>query len=495
MEYFSGNNDFDEKNEDDLGNGEMHENSESTNPYGESEIENVRDTHSEPELYGVRDTQGESERTEYREPNREQDFNRNFSEEERNMETRPKKRMSDAGCVVSLIVIVLVTVFSISILVGLLIPKRDSGSNQGGSPTVPFISESPRQEILITPVPVPEGGDRPMTEYDGSLPAIKDTANPFPDIIEGVQGGVVSVCNYGVSQLGLFGNRESLQGSGTGFVISSDGYVVTNAHVIEGASRVSIILSGSQEVEVDVIGYDTSTDIAVLKFNNNKYNVEPLYLGDSSTVRVGEFVITVGDPSGIELAGTITFGIISAVDRSVNIDGRTNVYLQTDAAMNPGNSGGPLINIKGEVIGLNSAKTVTASYDENGNAISAEGLGFAIPINTVKSITEALITKGKIERPGIGVTIAPATDVELQEAGLTYGLRVHDVVENGPCDDAGIHIGDVIYMCGGVELHETSDLTAVIQAHSIGDRLQVKLSRDGVIVDAEITIGDLNNMG
>lgn len=349
-----------------------------------------------------------------------------------------------------------------------------------------------------TPVPkppetiVPSPTSRPMTQYDGVLPVVTETSNPFPEIIETVQNSVVSVCNYTVAK-NIFG-KEGLvmQGSGTGFVISTEGYVITNAHVIKDAQKVTLYVSKDVEVDCEVIGSDTTTDIAVLKFDNSVPNIVPLYLGDSDTTKVGEFVITVGDPSGLELAGTITFGMVSAVNRSVNIDGRTNVYIQTDAAMNPGNSGGPLINIKGEVIGVNSAKTVTASYDDSGNAISAEGLGFAIPINTVKSIAEGLITMGRIQRPGIGLTIAPATDEELYSANLTYGLTVHELIVGGPAYKAGIQAGDILINCDGKELHENNDLTQMIAERKIGDTLKIELVRNTQKITVNLTIGDLN---
>ena len=178
---------------------------------------------------------------------------------------------------------------------------------------------------------------------------------------------------------------------GSGFVVSSDGLIVTNNHVIDGADEIEIEFFSGKKLPAKVIGKDEKTDIAVLKVESAQ--LQPLKLGDSDSVRVGEYVLAIGNPlSSDELANTITFGIVSATKREVTIDNYTNSYLQTDAAINFGNSGGPLNNLNGEVIGINSAKTITAGYDDLGNAVSAEGFGFALPINQVKKIMEVLIT-------------------------------------------------------------------------------------------------------
>ncbi|MBQ9949416.1 MAG: trypsin-like peptidase domain-containing protein [Clostridia bacterium] len=412
-----------------------------------------------------------------------------------------KKSPSDAGCLVAAVLFTLIAVLAAAVLVAVLVPHRN-GNEQQGRPNTPMHSGevfgstepdfSQNPSGGYTPMPVPTATTRPMTDYDGVPPVITDASNPFPEIISGVQSGVVSVYSYGNSK-SIFGNTSmEVQGSGTGFVVSSDGYVITNAHVIADAVKVTLVLFDDSEVDCEVIGSDVATDIAVLKFDNTAHRIKPLYLGNSDNAKVGEFVITVGDPSGRELAGTITFGIISAVNRTVNIDGRTNTYIQTDAAMNPGNSGGPLINSKGEVIAVNSAKTVTASYDEYGNAISAEGLGFAIPMNTVKEIAESLITSGRIERPGIGVTIYPCPDEDLYKAGLDHGLMVESVTSGGPAEKAGIMAGDILTECNGVTLTANDDLTHIIANSKVGDVLSVTLVRNGKSMTLSITVGDLN---
>ena len=231
---------------------------------------------------------------------------------------------------------------------------------------------------------------REMPVLDGQVPIISDTVNPAPDIVEQTFEGVVGVNSYEKVK-----DKDELEGYGSGFVLSSEGYIVTNAHVIKGASKVTVTLpdNDKQEIDAEVVGYDSTMDIAVLYIR--KDGLKPLALGSAENVRVGDFTIAIGNPSGSELAGTATFGIISATSRNVNIDGHENEYLQTDAAINPGNSGGPLLNMKGEVIGITTAKNIFAGYDEYGNTISAEGLGFAIPIDKAVEVAEELITQGR----------------------------------------------------------------------------------------------------
>ena len=212
-------------------------------------------------------------------------------------------------------------------------------------------------------------------------------------------------------------------------------------------------------------------------------------------MRVGEFAIAIGDPTGRELAGTTTFGIIGATAREVNIDGRTNTYLQTDAAVNPGNSGGPLLNMAGEVIGITSAKTVTASYDEFGNAISAEGLGFAIPINDAMKIVSQLITHGYVLRPGIGVSIVTWDALSAQKYETVEGMLVYTVTKDGPADEAGLRPNDIIVEVDGTPVPTQDEFVAHVKAKTVGDTLELKVWRAGEYFDTTLTIGDLNTMG
>ena len=320
---------------------------------------------------------------------------------------------------------------------------------------------------------------------------IGNSTNPIPDIVEQVSTGVLGVINY--AYVREFGGTYVEQAAGSAFMISTDGYIVTNAHVVEDADAVAVTFVDGTELDAEIIGMDKSMDVAVLKVEGK--NLHALKLGDSDAVRVGEFAIAIGDPTGRELAGTTTFGIIGATAREVNIDGRTNTYLQTDAAVNPGNSGGPLLNMAGEVIGITSAKTVTASYDEFGNAISAEGLGFAIPINDAMKIVSQLITRGYVLRPGIGVSIVTWDALSAQKYETVEGMLVYTVTKDGPADEAGLRPNDIIVEVDGAPVPTQDEFVAHVKAKTVGDTLELKVWRAGEYFDTTLTIGDLNTMG
>lgn len=357
--------------------------------------------------------------------------------------------------------------------------NTDSGSAAAEEATIPEVSAE----------------DRQMPTLDGVSPTLpENTSNPIPDIYDAVSPGVVGVINY-QQTTGLTGKvKDEIYGSGTGFVVSSSGYILTNAHVVDGAHKITVKVYGEEdEREALLIGSDTETDVAVLKITGA--NVTPLKLGDSDTVRVGEYALAIGNPlSTDELANTITFGIISATAREITIDNYTNSYFQTDAAINFGNSGGPLISMNGEVIGINSAKTITAGYDEYGNAVSAEGIGFALPINQVKKIMEILITVGEVVRPGIGVTVS-TVDSETAEANdVPVGALVQSVVNGRPADLAGIQAGDIIVEANGQTIETHEQLVDIVHACIIGDELKVKVYREGEYIDITIVIGNKTEM-
>lgn len=410
------------------------------------------------------------------------------------------------------IVIVIVLVLLALLVVGLfwphllgqqpiaaLSPTATPAAGEAPDLNQPILPELPQAEATDRPAPtatpeVPDE-DRDMPELDGVSPIIPAlTDNLIPDIYDAVSPGVVGVINYIKIVTSRGTDSYEIYGSGTGFAVSSRGYILTNAHVVEGADKVTVTFDGDEEEhEALPIGSDTETDIAVLKVDG--VALHPLELGDSDAVRVGEFVLAIGNPlSTDELANTLTYGIISATSREITIDNYTNTYLQTDAAINFGNSGGPLINMQGQVIGINSAKTITAGYDEYGNAVSAEGIGFALPINQVKRIMEVLITMGYIERPGIGITVSTVTEESAEANGTPVGALVESVVKDKPAADAGVLAGDIIVEANGESIKTHEELVDIVVSCMIGDELKLKIYRDGKYLNLTVTIGNKTDM-
>lgn len=361
------------------------------------------------------------------------------------------------------------------------------------------ITPTPRPQYTRAPEPSPTPGlpavtptPAQMPELDGPDIVIQDAYNPFPDIIQASSGAVVGVINH--AKYTDFANREFEleQGGGSGFVISSAGYIITNAHVVDGAQRIEVIFKDGVQVDAELRGLDKILDVAVLKVERE--GLTALKLGQSATARPGEFVIAIGNPTGQRLADTTTFGIVSSIGRSVNIDGRTNTFIQTDAAINPGNSGGPLINVKGEVIGITSAKTLTAGSDEFGNPITAEGIGFAIPMDDALPIIEQLIRFGFVMRPGVGISIVEPTPEDREAYNLPEGLLIADVALGGPAEMAGLRVDDVLVECNGVPIREQEEFIRQVQAMAVGDECRLRYWRDGRYAECVVVVGDLNQI-
>ena len=263
------------------------------------------------------------------------------------------------------------------------------------------------------------------------------------------------------------------QGSGTGFIVSPDGYILTNNHVVENADKVIVRLLDRREFTAKVVGTDPNTDVAVLKIDAT--GLAPASLGDSDRERVGEWVLAVGNPLGDGLTFTVTSGIISAKGRTLQGLNRTNAsisdFIQTDAAINPGNSGGPLVNVQGEVIGINSAIASETGY--------YSGYGFAIPINLARQVMTQLITTGKVQRAALGINIAEASPEDAKYVGLTepYGVKVADFPPNSPAEKAGLEIGDIIVSIDGKKVERVGQLQQEVGFKAPGDVVSVEVAR------------------
>jgi serine protease Do len=277
--------------------------------------------------------------------------------------------------------------------------------------------------------------------------------------------------------------NQQRQGSGSGIIISSDGLILTNQHVIEGAQEISVKVQkkdGSEETyNAKVIGQDKLSDVAVLKIEAK--NLPAASLGNSDKTPIGEWVIAVGNPYGYE--HTVTVGVISAKGRNLALAGREYPdLLQTDAAINPGNSGGPLLNLKGEVIGIN-----TAIHSRG------QGIGFAIPINWFKEIRTQLIEQGRVVRPYIGIQMMEMDDSKSQYLGMpkTEGVLIYSVLRGSPANNAGLQRGDVILEVEGKKVNTPKELQNSVRARKVGDNVKMKVWRDRKFVDVELKVTEM----
>ena len=259
----------------------------------------------------------------------------------------------------------------------------------------------------------------------------------------------------------------------------------------QGGYDIIVTMDDDKQYKAQVRGTDAVSDLAVLKIDAT--GLTAVALGDSDLLQLGEQVVAIGNSLGLG-AGTVTSGIVSGLNRVVRANGFSQEYIQTDAAINPGNSGGPLINLQGQVIGINTLKSTIAEYDQYGQAVNAEGIGFAIPISDALPIIQQLLDTGKVESPGIGISCIDSANMDYP-GEVPEGVAVISVVTNGPAARSGIEPDDIILSLDGSAVKTVGELTDIIQAHNVGDKLDITFWRNGQEQSAKITIGDLNDMG
>ena len=286
------------------------------------------------------------------------------------------------------------------------------------------------------------------------------------------------------SQWSWYGQNQVESGAGSGVIISSDGYILTCAHVVDGASNITVTIN-DKDYTATLVGEDTTSDIAVIKIDAN--GLTPATVGDSDSLKVGQSVMAVGNPLG-ELGGTVTGGMISALNRSVTIQGSSSVntmsLIQMDASVSPGNSGGGLFNMNGELVGIVNAKSSSSD---------AEGLGFAIPINDAIKVAQELLENGYVTgRPYLGITYLAVTDAQTaSQLGVNaYGVYVVEVVKGGPAEKAGLQAGDRIVSVDGTEIASKDDLGTLMQKHAAGDTLSITIAREGQMQTVNVTLGE-----
>ncbi len=298
------------------------------------------------------------------------------------------------------------------------------------------------------------------------------------DIAKRVGPTVVGINTKVRTQNFFFGTMQESEGSGSGIILTADGYIVTNNHVIEGASSVSVVLNDGKTYEAKVTGADASTDLAVLKID--AAGLPHATLGNSDELQVGELAVAIGNPLGNELAGTVTVGYISALNRSITVDDKKFNLIQTDAAINPGNSGGALVNCYGEIVGINSAKM---------SASGVEGIGFAIPIDEAKPIIEDLKTSGYVTgRPVIGIAGRDVTEQDSQYYGIPVGIYVYEVTPYSAAERAGIRAGDVITSFNGIKVKTIDELNGEKEKLKVGDTVSIGFIRENKENTTNITL-------
>ncbi|MBR6755422.1 MAG: trypsin-like peptidase domain-containing protein [Peptococcaceae bacterium] len=304
--------------------------------------------------------------------------------------------------------------------------------------------------------------------------------SPVVAIAEVVSPSIVGIKTYGMVQ-DWFGRQYTSQlGGGSGIIFRNDGYIITNNHVVEGATGIEVSLYNGESYQAEIIGVDSATDLAVIKIEAP--DLAAAVLGDSDELRIGELAVAIGNPLGY--SNTVTSGIISGLNRqSMSGYEQELSLIQTDAAINSGNSGGALVNSNGEVIGINSVKLASGSV---------EGMGFAITINEAKPIIEQLLNQGHVSRPYMGIGVQEITEVLAKQYQLSqkHGIIITQIVENGPADKAGLRLGDIIYKANDVLIYKFTDFSDLLDASQVGDSIHLLIDRNGKQMEIFVTLGD-----
>ena len=334
-----------------------------------------------------------------------------------------------------------------------------SGSNSGKT----TIQQSDRQPVTVQ-----------AKKVDGQTKM--DPATVYASVVN----SAVSI-NCSATSTNIFGQQTQTASSGSGFIITEDGYVVTNYHVVSGASSVQVTLYNGDTYDATVIGGDSDYDVAVLKINAT--GLTPVTLGNSADVNVGDSVLAIGNPLG-ELTFSMSGGYVSSCNRAINVDGTPFNMIQVDCSINPGNSGGPLVNLYGEVVGIVSAKY--SSY----SSTTVEGLGFAIPISDVRSIITDIMENGAVtDKAYMAITAGTMNEQMAAQFNIdvTEGVFVYSVVEGGAGEKAGLRLGDVITKMGDKTLTSRQDLSAAMKGYRAGDTVTLTVYRGGQYIEVELT--------
>lgn len=394
------------------------------------------------------------------EDNREYQYNRD-PDTYRTGSTQPPKSRSGIIAVLLVLVILLCGIVSILGVVNIRLVRQMTAN--GADSTVPIAFSAPEESDTATNASGSAATDPAKEDpvHIADKDASPEGALSLQEIYEKAIHSTVSiVCSY-----------PGGSSTGTGVVLTQSGYIVTNCHVVSGAQQISVLLTDGRTFDAQLVGADEISDLAVLSIHADELTCAEL--GDSTTLRVGDTVVAIGDPLGVELRGTMTDGIVSAINRDIQIDGRTMNLIQTNAALNSGNSGGPLLNVYGQVIGINTMK-----MGDTMSVAGVEGLGFAIPSTTVKDIVNQLIEQGYVSgRPDLGITGEVLSSLYQFYYGLPQGLYITAVEEGSAAEAAGIREGDILLAIDGTRIIDNESFTSVLYGFVPGDTVQVTVYR------------------
>ncbi|HMM21510.1 MAG TPA: trypsin-like peptidase domain-containing protein [Selenomonadales bacterium] len=330
--------------------------------------------------------------------------------------------------------------------------------------------------------PLPELAQPPNTAIPPAQGSVSDARNtPIVRAVQMAGPAVVGITNKAYAR-DSFNRQVMVEGTGSGVIFDANGYIATNNHVVQDAKEIVVALSDGRTLPGRVLGTDPVTDLAVVKVDAT--GLHAATFGDSDAILVGEPAIAIGNPLGLEFRGSVTAGVISALNRSIELDERRFKLIQTDAAINPGNSGGALVNADGMVIGINSAKIAVAGV---------EGIGFAIPINSARPILQSIIDKGRVVRAYLGVGLLDRNLATQYGYDITIdkGVYVAKIHKGGPAAKAGIVEGDVIISVGGIEANSVADLRTVMDSQQVGSVVSVGIIRNGASVTKNVTLEEM----
>lgn len=326
------------------------------------------------------------------------------------------------------------------------------------------------------------------TPNNGQSTTPNTGSSNLADVIDSVMPSVVSITT---TQYAQRAGTEVASGYGSGFVYSADGLIATNNHVVEGAGRIYVTLNGDeQQYEAEVVATDSYSDLAILKID--KTGLTPVKFGSSSSLRLGDTVFVIGSPYNGLFANSVSSGIVSGLHREMVLNSATQTFIQTDAAVNPGNSGGPMFNANGELVGIITRKSMLSTV--TGETTSIEGIGFAIPSDVASPVLEQLAQGQQVPRSGIGIMGSSLTEQGKQAYNVENGIYVASVSKGGPAEKAGLEVGDIITKLDGQAIGSMDEMIQLMESKNIGDSITLTYVRNGQENTATVTIGDKTQM-